>query len=201
MWWQRATTSGRVSLVFVAYLVFSILFFMLGPFGDVEAAGGIVDDDFGAGAADVLDAVAALGDDGRSAYQTFLLGDMAFTLLQGAWMAGFILLGMRQWRSLPGWTPLVPVAATAFDVVENLAFLAILQSPSTAAAWLAVVAMHLKLVAVIASILAVLAVLGWWLSHPVRRQPRRPTRSSAPGAPGSGDPGRDPRGRRRTREH
>lgn len=187
-----------MSAVFVAYLLFSVLFFALGPYQDVEAAGGIVDDDFGASGPAILEAVEALGAAGQDAYTTFLLGDMLYALLQGAWMAGFILIGARHWKRLPTWTPLIAVAATALDWLENLAFLAIIAQPSDAIGWVAAVAMHLKLVAVIASVAAVLAVLGYWIIHPLHRRPRR-ARTPARGAPGSAGRGRAQHGQGRTR--
>ncbi len=199
-WWQKLTTTGRVSLAFVAYVTFSVLFFAFGPFQDVAAAGGIVDDDFGQGAQHALDAVATLGPDGQEAYTLFLLGDLIYALMQGLWMAGFIILGMRRWRALPRWAPWLPVAATAADWLENVSLLAILQAPNIGVAWIAVVAMHVKLLCVILSALAVIAVLGWWISHPVRRQPRRlqPTRTRARDAPGPDGQDRGPHARRKT---
>ncbi len=192
-WWQRWTNGKTVTIAFVAYLAFSIPFFMVGPYGDVEAAGGIVDDDFGASPSEVQAAVEAL-QEAQADYRSFLAGDMVYALLQGVWLAGFLWLGARQWRALPNWSVALPLAATLFDWTENICFLILTSSSSMGVATVAVGAMHLKLVTIVASLLLAAAVLGYWITHPVQRLPRRPRQPRQARKPAQGAPGSDGRG-------
>ncbi len=154
-------------------MVFNVWFFTVGPYGQMQEQGGILDERFGDSASDHLDSLEALGDDGRAVYQRFLLVDLVYPLLQAMWMTGLLALISRRWRRLPEWTVATPALALVSDWSENLAFLALLgQFPdsSHALAVVAVVFQWSKLIWNALAVLAVVAYVAWLVMNPVRRK-------------------------------
>lgn len=178
-WVQRAATPARVSLVFVAAVAFSVWFFAAGPYEEMRPLGGVPDERFGDGPGDHLRSLGAMGEDGRAAYRTFLLADLAFPLLHALWLTGFLALATRTWRALPDAAVAAPVLALLFDWLENGAFLTLLAQhpePSIAVAGAAVVFQWLKLAANLAAGLLALAFVAHLIMHPVRRRPVKRSR-------------------------
>ena len=181
---QRVATPGRVFWAFVAAVAFSAWFFAAGPHADMRPFGGVPDERFGDSAGDHLESLDAMGTDGRGAYRTFLLADLAFPLLHAVWLTGFLAVATKRWRALPDVAVAAPVLALLADWLENGSFgllLAQHPDPSGAVAVAAVGFQWLKLAANVVAALLALAYVAHLVMHPVRR---RPARRSAKGSRG-----------------
>ena len=170
---RRAATGRRVILALLVAMAFNVWFFSVGPYGQMQEHGGILDERFGDSAKDHLDSLEALGDDGRSAYRSFLFADLVYPLLQAMWMTGLLALVAKRWRAFPALLLLAPAAALVSDWIENLAFLALLgQYPDTShgVAVVAVVFQWSKLLWNAVAVLAALAFVAKLIMNPIRRR-------------------------------
>ncbi len=181
MQWFARIKAWHVIVALVASLAFNAWFFTAGHYGQMAELGGIPDERFGHGPASQQDFMAGMSDDAADTYRAFVLTDVVYAFLQATWLFGFLAIGTRRWAWLPDWTPWLAVAAMGLDWLENLGFLWLLDSPGPMAA-VAVIAQHAKFVTYIASFLAALALLGYYVTHPVKR--RRKGRQRATTAAG-----------------
>ena len=132
MTWLQRVASGPVALVAALFfVVFSFVFFNLGPVpAVVEAAGApLLDTRFGWDQDDARSFLSAIGYEGRRLYALALLIDALYTLtfavtgtLVLAWISGRLLAPTSPLR----WVVLLPVLAGALDLVENSGILTLL---------------------------------------------------------------------------
>ena len=123
-WLQRVAT-GRAALIAVlVYVVFSLVFFNLGPVpAIVETANApLLDTRFAWGGDDARHFLATLGEEGRRLYALVLLIDTLYALtfavagaLLLAWISGRILSTTSPMR----WVALLPIVAGVLDLIEN----------------------------------------------------------------------------------
>ncbi len=178
-------TSWRVVLVTTVLVAITIPWLAIGPITDVEPHGGILDDQWGLTPTEAYDALAAMGSDGRTAYRTFLIWDLAYPLLYAPALALIIAGGTRtllRTRHPLRYVIALPLVAGAMDWLENLGYLvALARFPDSQGgiAWATTVASHLKYalisVAVTLAILSIVSLLVQAVMDPMgrRRKSRR----------------------------
>jgi hypothetical protein len=130
-WLQRVAT-GRAALIAVlVYVVFSLVFFNLGPVpAMVETANApLLDTRFAWGGDDARHFLATLGEEGRRLYALVLLIDTLYVLtfaVTGALLLAWLSSRVLNPRSLLRWVSLLPVTAGVLDLIENAGILALL---------------------------------------------------------------------------
>ncbi len=170
---QRIATGRRVLLMLAVAMAFNVWFFTIGPYGQMQDHGGILDERFGDSGQDHLDAIDAMGQEGRADYRAFLVADFVYPLLQALWMTGLLAWVSRRWRAFPSLLLLAPALAWVSDGVENLAFLGLLAqhpSGSLGLAKVAVVFQWSKLIWTLVSVMAAASYVVHLVMNPVRRR-------------------------------
>lgn len=130
-WLQRVATGRAALTAALVYVVFSVVFFNLGPVPAIvgTANAPLLDTRFAWGGDDARHFLATLGEEGRRLYALVLFID---TLYAPAFaVTGALLLAWISGRVLnPGsfvrWVSLLPVMAGVLDLIENAGILALL---------------------------------------------------------------------------
>lgn len=129
--------AGRRSflVLLIAYSIYSpIFFFAKVPFGitaiqPYASTGGILDFEFFYTSQRAYERLASFGEQGRTAYLHFLMGDLIYPALLGCLLAISIALTVRRLngsRTYWKYLALLPLANMAFDYCENGALISML---------------------------------------------------------------------------
>jgi len=192
IWLEKLATGRVVALALALWLGSTVASFVLGPYAEVQAAGGgaLLEESVGYGPAEARAWLDRLGEAGRSAYWRFQWLDGVSALLMTAALA--LSLAFTLSRLLAGRNPLralvyLPAVAGGSELVENGLLLRMLSSYPAAAPVAEALAGPVTGVKLVAGFAALLLVLGSFVALGIRRvRGRRPRRAGVPGPSSDG---------------